>query len=218
MTVMRKACVATMVIVALAVGLASPASAQERPNGPTASDFTNGSEFDTEGYLAAFVEFQSAPSVARGSDVQLNVFQCPAGSTVTAVFLGAPETEVTATAPDSADEAAVLVIHIPDDAEIGFNRIRVTCGDLLKDVVINVVGAGSADAVDEIDVYMIAPPEGTGVVPTDGGVAAAGGTAAPGTLPVTGSNVRNLVGGGFALLLMGGALAVGVRQRLRTTA
>src|SRR5687767_3608512 len=128
MTVVRRACIATVAIVAIAVGLAAPASAQERPNGPTASDFTDGTEFDTEGYLAAFVEFQSAPSVSRGSTVQLNVFQCPAGSTVNAEFLGAPETADTATAPDSDEEAAVLHVDIPDDAEDGFNRIRVTCG------------------------------------------------------------------------------------------
>ena len=217
MTVVRRACVAALVIVAISLGVAAPAHAQERPDGPTASDFIGpDGEFDREGYLAAFVEFQSAPTVARGSTVQLNVFQCPAGSTVTAEFLGAPETQDTATAPDSEDEAAVLHVTIPEDAEDGFNRIRVTCADLLKDVVVNVAGPDAADAVTEIDVYMIAPPEGTeGTGGVPGGTVDDGGTATPGTLPVTGSNVRNLVGGGIALVLIGGALAVGVRQRLQ---
>lgn len=193
-------------IVALSLMAATPAGAQERPNGPTAGDFIVDGEFDQAGYLAAFIAFQTAPDVAAGAPLDLTIHQCEPGDLASAELLGYPETLVSGTVPASA--VITLTMNIPADTELGFNRIRVSCATqsgmphLVKDVVINVVPFGTASAVLSLDIYMIAEP-------TAGG----GGTGAGG-LPQTGREVRQSIGIGIALLLVGAALVGGVRQRL----
>jgi len=198
--------VAGMVVVSSLLA-AGPASAQERPNGPTGGDFIEGGAFDQTGYLAAFVEFQTAPDVAQGSTLQLVVHQCKAGDLAEAVLLGRPDTLVSATVPASG--VVTLDLAIPLDVKLGFNRIRVSCAAtatpyLVKDVVINVVPPGTPSAVTVLGVYMIAPPTPAAT--------------SSGPLPHTGSEARGLIGAGLALLLVGAALAMGVRERLHQKA
>lgn len=206
----RRLMVVLLIGLALGAMVASPAQAQtERPGGPTVGDFIVDGEFDQESYLAAYVAFQTAPSIARGATVTLNVDACPAGETVTAEVLGQSGTRVSGSAPFSG--TTVLQLAVPADTEFGFNRIRVICGDLLRDVVVNVVEQGSAEAVASLDIDMV-ETGGDGA----GGDGAGGVAGTAGTLPRTGAGIRNLVGGGVAVLLLGSALVLGVRQRLQT--
>ena len=198
MTIFKRC--ATLVVAAVAFALAcgvSPASADYKDNGPTRPDFTVNGVFDQAGYIVALLAYESAPVLNMDGPITTSVKECSSGRLITAVLVGYPSSSVS---KSSTGTPTTFVFTPPANLEVGFNIIRVTCGETasqvatVQDVIVDLRRSGSTDLTVTIG------SKGTGGIPT------------------TGSDSRSLLGGATAALLLGGAVVLGARRRFHVTA
>jgi hypothetical protein len=187
-----------MVTMAVALMMGSGASAQFIDDGPTPGDFTVDDVFDQESYTTALITFQSAPILELGGTTSLSIGACPSGSTVSAEYVGFPASNVEAT---STGGTTNLTIAAPAGADQGYNVIRVICGSLVRDQIVNLRPAGTDGIVGSLSINL-----------------AAGSTPPSAGLPSTGSGARTIVGIAAALLLLGGAVTFGAQRRFSSAA
>lgn len=191
--------VVSMVTLAVAIMLGSGASAQFIDDGPTPGDFTEDGVFDRESYTAALIQFQSAPILELGGTVALSISGCASGTTVSAEYVGFLDSRIVST---SIGSTTTLSITAPAGADRGYNVIRVSCGALIRDQIVNLQPAGTAGIVNSLSINFGA------------GSTTPGGSATPGgSLPRTGSDARTVIGIAAALLLLGGAVTFGAQRR-----
>ena len=202
MTIIRRC--ATLVVAAVSLVLAcgvSPASADFRDDGPTRPDFTVGGVFDETGYIAALLAYESAPVLNMDGPIRISVNKCSSGRAITAVFVGYPSSSVSKI---STGTPTTFKFTPPTNIEVGFNIIRVTCGEtatrvaMVQDEFVDLRHSGSAGLRTDLTV-------------TFGSSSRAG-------VPATGSDVRSLLGGSLAAILLGGAVVLGARRRFHIIA
>jgi|GEM_PF-5892585 len=203
MSLKKVSAIISMVTMAVAMTMGSAASAQFIDDGPTPGDFTVDGAFDQESYTAALITFQSAPSLELGGTVSLAVSSCPSQSTVTAEYVGFPDSGVETV---STGGTTTLAIPAPAGADQGYNVIRITCGALVRDQIVNLQPAGSGALTNSLSVNLAAASGG------------GGGSAPGGGLPQTGSDARTVMGIAAALLLLGGAVTFGAQRRFSSAA
>ncbi|MFT5977526.1 MAG: hypothetical protein ACI9AO_000367 [Ilumatobacter sp.] len=189
----KASAIVSMVTMAVALIIGSGASAQFIDDGPTPGDFTVDGVFDQESYTTALITFQSASILELGGTTALSIRGCPSGITVSAEYVGFPASKVETTSTGGTNS---LTIAAPDGAEQGYNVIRVTCGSLVRDQIVNLQQAGTAGIVRSLSINV-----------------AAGSTPPSGGLPRAGSDARTVMGIAAALLLLGGAVTFGAQRR-----
>ena len=202
MTIIKRC--ATLVVAAVPLALAcgvSPASADYKDDGPTRPDFTVNGVFDQAGYIVALLGYESAPVLNMDGPIKISVKGCSSGRVITAVFVGYPSSSVSKI---STGTPTTFEFTPPANIEVGFNIIRVTCGETAKqvatvqDVIVDLRHSGSAGLRTELTVTF--------------------GSSGRGGIPTTGSDARSLLGVATASLLLGGAVVVGARRRFHVTA
>jgi len=194
---------ATLVVAAVGLALAcgvSSASADYKDNGPTRPDFTVNGVFDQTGYISALLGYESAPVLNMDGPIEISVKGCSSRRVITAVLVGYPSSSVSKI---STGTPTTFKFTPPANVEVGFNIIRVTCGETatkvptVQDVIVDLRHSGSSGLRTELTVTF--GSTGTGGVPT------------------TGSNARSLLGVATATILLGGAVVVGARRRFHVT-
>ena len=195
---------ATLVVAAVALVLAcgvSPASADYKDNGPTRPDFTVNGVFDQAGYIVALLAYESAPVLNMDGPITISVKECSSGRVITAVPVGYPSSSVSKI---SSGTPTTFQFTPPANLEVGFNIIRVTCGETatqvakVQDVIVDLRRSGSSGLRTDLTVTF--------------------GSLGVGGVPTTGSDARSLLGVATASLLLGGAVVVGARRRFHVTA
>jgi hypothetical protein len=208
---MRSAVALGVVVAALVLGGGSPARAA-RDDGPTAGDFTDeNGVFDLEGYTAALLAFETSPILPIDAPITLAINGCPAGSQLTAEFVGYPSS---ITSVVSRGNPTNLVITPPAGIDVGFNIIRVTCA--------TATSLSSRAPLSSVlfvrDIVVDLRPSGTPGIQSSLTVSLTGSTGSGGSggndLPGAGADSLTILGLGAATVLLGGAIAIGARRRL----
>ncbi len=187
----------------VAVG-AGPASAQCNV---TADNFS-GTTFDVEGYLSASAACTAGgvPSVAVGSSLTVVVNGCAAGNTYAVRVQGTGGTAISGSGA-STGATNTIVLALPATWTPGVTNVVATCTSGSTTVftarrTISLVAAGTVGAVTSVEV-------GVQVLGQTVTAQSGGGT----QLSVTGSETATIVAYGAALVLVGGAMVLGVRRR-----
>jgi hypothetical protein len=187
------------VALALACGV-SPASADYKDDGPTRPDFTVNGVFDQAGYVTALLAYESAPVLNMDGPIKISVKGCRSGRLITAVLVGYTSSSVSKI---STGTSTTFELTPPANTEVGFNIIRVTCGETatqvatVEDVIVDLRHSGSAGLRTDLTVTF--------------------GSSSRGGVPTTGSDSRSLFGGATAAMLLGCAVVLGARRRFRVT-
>ena len=154
------------------VGIATTLGASAEDRGPTADDYLDADgNPDLVGYLVADGQYETAPAVPADEPIEFSVTGCVEGeplaiAAIPRVLVGDAAAANDALADDDpekltqepvplVEEEAALAdgsayeLTIPRSVPLGFSRLRVTCGDLEWDTIIDLVDREEFEAAQE---------------------------------------------------------------------